>query len=259
MTGGTCKDTDAMAVLALNLHEVSPNFADELIIFHDGIAPKKQELISRIMPTRFVTYKCPINWFRLMSNKTIRYFSPMIFCKYECLHLLEEFDTVIWTDYDIVIKQSIDEIKYFSEDMSFMVNEDKPLRSMFYPTIESEDMKMFDLDGESIATPLFVFHNSLSEYEKLYQWCYENTIKYLRHLYLPEQCIITMMTQHFRLEYLKMQIPIYCMHPKEALPDTKILHAYGQPKYWNGLQNDIWNDYFEEWKRMQKIKICMWR
>lgn len=253
MTGGTNKDVDAMAVLALNLQEVSPGLADELIIFHDGIALKKQELISQIMPTRFVPYKCPINWFRLMSNETIRYFSPMIFCKYECLHLLEEFDTVIWTDYDIVIKESIDEIKSLPTDMSFMVNEDKPLRSMFYSSIEREDMTMFDLDGESIATPLFVFHSTLKEYQKLYQWCYEKTKKYLKHLYLPEQCIITMLTQHFQLEYSKMQIPVYCMHPKEALPETKILHAYGQPKYWNGLYNDIWNRYFEEWKRMQNL------
>lgn len=252
VTGGTKKDVDAMAVLVLNLQEVSPNLADELIVFHDGIPVKKQEVISQIMPTRFITYKCPINWFRLMSNKIIRYFSPMIFCKYECLRLLDEFDTVIWTDYDIVIRESIDEIKELSADMSFMVNEDKTLRSMFYPSIEREDMRTFDLEGECIATPLFVFHNSVKNYKKLYQWCYEKTKQYLRHLYLPEQCIITMMTQYFQIEYFKMQIPIYCMHPKEALPETKILHAYGQPKFWNGLQSEIWNQYYKEWERLQK-------
>lgn len=251
VTGGTKKDVDAMAVLALNLREVSPNLADELIIFHDGISAEKQELIRRIMPARFIRYRCPINWFRLMGNKTIRYFSPMIFCKYECLRLLDEYDTVIWTDYDIIIRENIDELKSFSADMSFMVNEDKPLRSMFYPSIEKEDMSGYNMEGESVTTPLFVFRDSIRSYMQLYQWCYDKTRQYLKYLYLPEQCIITMMTQHFQTQYMKMPIPVYCMHPREARPETKILHAYGQPKFWNGLHNKIWEQYFEEWNKLQ--------
>lgn len=252
VTGGTKKDVDAMAVLALNLQDVSPKIADEMIIFHDGISIDKQKLIQQIMPTRFVRYKCPINRVRLMCNRTIRYFSPMIFCKYECFRLLEEFDTVIWTDYDVVIKKNIDEIKDFSCDMAFMVNEDKPLKDMFYATIKRADMRRFDLEGECITTPLFVLHKSLKSPMQLYQWCCEKTKQYLKYLYLPEQCIITMMTQYFQLSYMKMSIPVYCMHPREVLPETKILHAYGPIKFWNGLYNEIWEQYLEAWKQMQE-------
>lgn len=255
VTGGTKKDVDAMAVLALNLREVSPELADELVIFHDGISAEKQELICRIMPTRFIKYRCPISRLRLISNKTIRYFSPMIFCKYECLRLLDEYDTVIWTDYDVVIRENIDELKSLSADMCCMVNEDKPLRSMFYPSIEKEDMSGYDLDGESVTTPLFVLRKSMQSYNRLYQWCYDKTKQYLKHLYLPEQCIITMMTQCFETKYMKLPIPVYCMHPRQAGPETKILHAYGQPKFWSGLHNEIWEQYFEEWKKMQARNI----
>lgn len=251
VTGGTKKDVDAMAVLALNLQKVSPNLADELIIFHDGISAKKQELIKKIMPTRFIKYKCPINWFRLMSNRTIRYFSPMVFCKYECLKLLNEFDTVIWTDYDILIKENIDELKDKEGDLVVIVNAEVPLRDMFYPSIEKADTSAFDLNGESICMPLFVLHNTLENYNFYYEWCYEMTKKYLRHLYLPEQCILTMMTQIYKIPFQQIPKPIYCMHPREEVPETKILHAYGQPKFWDGLYNEEWNSYYEEWK-----KIC---
>lgn len=252
VTGGTKKDVDAMAVLALNLKYVSPDLADELIIFHDGIDGKKQSLIQQIMPTRFIRYTCPVNWFKLISNRTIRYFSPMVFCKYECLKLLEEFDTVIWTDYDVLIKEDISEIKYMQGNLLFTVNEDKKLKEMFYPSIKNEDMHLFNMDGECIATPIFVLRRDIKSYIQYYEWCVSMTRKLISHLYLPEQCIITMMTQYFELEYSKLEIPVYCMHPKDEQEITKILHAYGQPKFWNGLYNEQWNNYFEQWKNIQK-------
>lgn len=250
VTGGTKKDVDAMAVLALNLQKVSPGLADELIIFHDGISKKKQQLIQKIMPTRFIRYKCPINWFRLMSNRTIRYFSPMVFCKYECLRLLEEFDTVIWTDYDILIKENIDELKDKEGGLVVIVNAEVPLKDMFYPSIEKADTSTFDLQGESICMPLFVLHRNIGDYMFYYNWCYDMTRKYLKHLYLPEQCILTMMTQIYNIPFQQIPKPIYCMHPREEVDETKILHAYGQPKFWDGLYNEEWDNYYKQWKKM---------
>lgn len=251
VTGGTKKDADAMAVLALNLQKVSPGLADEMIIFHDGISKKKQEQMKKIMPMRFIKYKCPISWFRLMCNETIRYFSPMVFCKFECLKLLEEFDTVIWTDYDILIKENIDELRQKKAGLTVIVNHEVPLRDMFYKTIEKADTSTFDLDGESICMPLFILTREIGDYQFYYKWCYEMTAKYLKHLYLPEQCILTMMTQIYQIPFEEIPKPIYCMHPREEVEETKILHAYGQPKFWDGLENEQWNVYAEQWKKMR--------
>ena len=252
VTGGTKKDVDAMAVLALNLQEVSPKLTDELIIFHDGISDKKQNLFQQIMPTRFIRYKCPINWFRLMRNKTIRYFSPMVFCKYECLRLLEEFDIVIWTDYDVVIKENIDELKNRKSKMSIIVNHDTPLRRMFYPTIKREKMEGYDMEGVSVTTPIFVMHKSLKHYMEYYNWCYDMTRRYAKYLYLPEQCIFTMLIQNFHINYEELDMEVYCRHPRNATEKTKILHAYGQPKYWNGLHDECWELYYKKWKKMEE-------
>lgn len=251
VTGGTRKDIDAMAVLALNLQAVSPKLADELIIFHDGISLKNQKRIQGIMPTRFIRYKCPINKIKLMSNRTIRYFSPMVFCKFECFKLLNEFDTVIWTDYDVLIKENIDELRDKKGGLVVIVNAEVPLKDMFYPTITKADTSQIDLEGESICMPLFILRRSIGDYNFYYNWCYEMTRKYLRHLYLPEQCILTMMTQIYNIPFEQIPKPIYCMHPREEVPETKILHAYGQPKFWDGLYNEQWDMYYREWKKMK--------
>lgn len=252
VTGGTKKDVDAMAVLALNVQEKCPHLADELVIYHDGIRKEDQEKMNEIMPTTFIRYRCPINWFRLMANRTIRYFSPMVFCKYECLHLLSKYEKVIWTDYDILIKENIDELRDLESGLTVIVNHEVPLRDMFYKTIEKADTTTFDLDGESICMPLFILTREIGDYEFYYEWCYEMTKKYLRHLYLPEQCILTMMTQIFEIPFQEIPKPIYCMHPREEVEKTKILHAYGQPKFWDGLENAEWSRYFEQWKKRKE-------
>lgn len=251
VTGGTKSDVDAMAVLAINIQKKSPKLADELVIFHDGISLKDQKAIACIMKTKFIRYKCPINWFRLMSNKTIRYFSPMVFCKYECFKLLEEYDTVIWTDYDILIREDISELQNIDKNMAFVVNEDTPLIKMFYPSIANKNMSSYELAAKSITMPLFVLKKELGDYMALYQWCYKKTRELLPYLYLPEQCIVTLLMQEFNLSYTSLSIPVYCLHPKEAIQETKILHAYGQPKFWNGLHNDMWQQYYKEWTRLR--------
>lgn len=251
VTGGTKKDVDAMAVLALNLQDVSPNLADELIIFHDGISADKQKLIQKIMPTRFIRYKCPISWFQLMCNRTIRYFSPMVFCKYECFRLLEKFDRVIWTDYDVVITKGIDELKGRKAKLSVVADHSTVLRKMFYPTIEKKIMEGYDLEGVSITTPIFVLNRSLGHYTEYCDWCYAMTRKYIKYIYLPEQCIITMLVQNFKIKYEELDMETYYYHPRNATEKTKILHAYGQPKYWNGLHNEQWESYYNNWKSMK--------
>ncbi len=251
VTGGTKRDVDAMAVLAINIQEKTSMVADELIIFHDGISEIDKKAIASIMKTRFIRYKCPINWFRLMCNKTIRYFSPMVFCKYECFKLLEEYDTVIWTDYDVLIRDDISEIRTMKENMAFVINEDTSLKQMFYPNISRKDMQAYNLEANSITMPLFVLKRELGNYMLLYEWCYNKTRELLPYLYLPEQCIVTLLMQEFNLSCKALSIPIYCMHPKEALPCTKILHAYGQPKFWNGLINENWEKYYKKWMNLR--------
>jgi len=41
-------------------------------------------------------------------------------------------------------------------------------------------------------------------------------------------------------------------HPndKELADNAKIIHAYGQPKFWNGLSNEQWNKNYQMWIAM---------
>lgn len=251
VTGGTKKDIDAMAVLALNVREKTPKLAHEMVVFHDGVPEEIQRKFQEILPTRFIRYRCPVPKRKLWQNKIIRYFSPMVFCKYECFRLLEDYDTVIWSDYDVVIKDDVSELLDADQPCSFVCNHETLLRQMFYPKINEKTYASFHLDGDSICTPLFFLNRGIGDHHKYVSCCYEWTARYIRDLYLPEQCIFTMLVQRFDLNYNEIDKDIYCVHPKDDRENAKILHAYGQPKFWSGLKNPLWDSCYEQWIKIK--------
>ena len=142
VTGGTHKDVSAMGVLALNLKEIAPGLADEMIIFHDGIRKKEQQIIKEIFPTVFYKYSFPINFRTRRKNRSLRYFTQMLFCKYECFRLLEQYDRVIWTDYDVVILKNLKEL--LKNEEGFQIVEGRnPLKEMFLPRVCEIDMSEY--------------------------------------------------------------------------------------------------------------------
>lgn len=251
VTGGSSNDVAAMAVLVLNLKATNPDLADEVVIFHDGISKKDQRLINGILPTRFIRYAFPGK--DDGTNPVITdYFTPMVFCKYECFRLLAEYRIVIWTDYDILIKDDLTELATTSATgIRIMCAPSASIRESFLPSISEEDMAGFDLSSAAIAMPLFVLDDSLANYEKYYEWCIAKTKQYWRHLHLPEQAIVSLLLQSFEVPISPLQ-GSYGTHPLHGSPEeiegAKILHAYGQPKFWNGVDNADWNRYYRTWR-----------
>lgn len=246
VTGGTRKDVAAMGTLAINIKEVIPNLADEMIIFHNGIKKKEQRIIQNIFPTSFYRYRFPIGFMNLRRNRSLRYFSQMIFCKYECFRLLEIYDKVIWTDYDVVILKDLRELAENESGLQ-IVEDEAALERMFLPNIEKADLKEYDLTQKGVCTPIFVVTRKIGNYMELYQWCIDATLKFAEYIDLPEQCIISMMVQKYGLSYFDLKSQRYALHPREYDGEASIIHAYGRPKFWEGLYNEQWMKYYEQW------------
>ena len=246
VTGGTHKDVSAMGVLALNIKEIAPGLADELLIFHDGIRKKEQKIIQKIFPTSFQKYSFPINFQARRRNRSLRYFTPMLFCKYECFRLLEEYDRVIWTDYDVLILRDLKEL--LDNDSGLQIVESGgTLRQMFLPNVSEIDMSDYNLEQSCVSTPLFVMTRKIGDYNKFYDWCIKATQKYAAYIDLPEQCIISMLIQRYNIEYFNLCNKKYALHPREYDGKASILHSYGRPKFWEGLYNEQWEKYYRMW------------
>ena len=254
VTGGTANDVSAMACLVMNIKDTNPNLADEIIILHDGISEKDQRLINRIYPTRFIFYESPFKDVTDFDDVVTKYFSPMVFCKYECFKLLADYECVIWTDYDVVIVDDISELKVKTVNGIRMDISRGSLVSESFKGDAKLALENYNLTREGISMGVFCLFNNLFNVQGIYDFCIKYTKKFAPHLFLPEQAIINLMLQHFNID-VSLNTPLgkkYTVHPvyDKNIRDVKIYHSYGQPKFWNGLCNKTWELNYKKWIKM---------
>lgn len=263
VTGGTHKDVSAMGALALNLKDIAPKLVDELIIFHDGISKKEQRIISDNFPSRFYDYKFKIKRQDMRANRSLRYFSTMVFCKYECLRLLSEYERVVWLDYDIVIRKDFSEQLDCKTGLKVIVD-GAMLRQMFLDDAKCIAGQGYDINRKAFTASFFVVTRQIGDYQKYYEWCREETLKYAAYIDLPEQCIMAMMIQKYKIAYEELP---QLLHPNVDDGEAAILHASGRPKFWEGLHNDMWDKYYKAWvllggsvyRKPFKEKLIEWK
>ena len=65
------------------------------------------------------------------------------------------------------------------------------------------------------------------------------------------------MLQQKKILYETLDTDKYCTFPKDIQKNTditSIIHAVGQPKFWNGLYNEQWENYYNKWLKMGGAK-----
>lgn len=249
--GGTSDQVFAVACVMMDLKARCPGWVDEVVYFHDGIAKKQQNLLGKILPCRCVKYEPPFRDSIGFDQATISYFSKMVFTKYECLRLLDEYENVIWLDYDLVVLDNICELSEYCESGIKMMPTGSPVRIQLH-----RDVAEYDMTAMAMSAGTFVFQRHIKNNSAMYRFCYDKTLQYAAHLRYPEQAIFDFMIQEFNLRVCEMDPAVYAPHPNECydVNKAKILHAYGQPKFWNGIQNTQWQANYSRWVAMGGAK-----
>lgn len=249
--GGTKEYLFAMAVTAMSMLHNSPNLADEIVIFHDGIPETKQEVFKRMFPTRFILYMSPFTDISSFHYVVKEHYTLMVFTKYECLRLLKEYKTVIWMDYDMLITGNISELLDEVPGGVRMILSNSLMESLL-EGVDSKDFEMYKSIG--VHSSIFVLYDSVKDPDILYRWCIEQTKRLSAYLYLPEQAILAMMIQKFKLPVISIPFSIYSAHPlkceQTVKPYVKIWHTYGMDKYWNTVNDEAWQTYYKLWQDM---------
>lgn len=237
----------AVACVMMDIKKYSPNWANEVVILHDGISIKYQKLLNIILPCRFIKYDFPIKDNSKFDRKILNYFSKMVFSKFECLRLLDDYKNVVWLDYDIVIKKDISELTNYCDSGIKMMYLGNKVGDQLLQPIDDYNMKL-----EGISAGTFVFQDNIYDYNEMYKFCYDKTEKYSQFLKYPEQAIFDFMIQEFKINIELIDKNIYCVHPKDIdeYSAAKIIHSYGQEKFWNEVKNEQWDANYKNWLKM---------
>ncbi|WP_373032906.1 glycosyltransferase [Sulfurovum sp.] len=236
----------AVANIMMDIKKLSPAIADEVVIIHNGIDPNDLLRLNLILPTREIKYNIPVDDLSKFNQDTLKYFTIMAYAKYECLRLLDEYKNVIYLDPDMVILKDLSSLLEKCESGIKMMPSGQKVSVQLH-----EEIKEYNMQDEGICGCIFVFQDH-ADYTKLYNFCIISLNKYASKLKLAEQAIFDFMIQEFNLEICPIDSKVYSPHPtdKALAENAKILHAYGQPKFWNGLENSQWNDNYSKWITM---------
>lgn len=239
----------ALATVLFDLKKYSPNLVDDIIVYHNGIKPQDQDLLNSILSVSFVEYQFPLLQQNLNLKDTVtKYFTLMIFSRFEALNLLDDYHCVLYSDYDVVIKGDLSSLIKTSQAEWSVIPSKSKVREMFYQCIED-----YDMERESFSGGLYILRDSLPNYKLLYEWCFFALKKYSEFLYMPDIAIFCLLWQEFNIEVSQhIDANIYCCYPSDSVhaAHAKILHCWGQPKYWNGFYSEQWEENYSRWIEM---------
>lgn len=236
----------AVATLMMDLKEKAPKIADEVVIFHDGVFEKDLNLLNSILPVVAVRYEIPVKDLSIFDPMTLDYFTVMVHAKYECLKLLSKYKNVVYLDPDMVILEDFSDLLERCDSGIKMMPSGHPVRAQLHSEVLD-----YDMNQEGICACIFVFQDHV-DYKKLYEFCVSAVNKYASKLKLPDQAIFDFMIQEHRINVFPIDRDAFSPHPNDPnkIDHVKILHAYGQPKFWNGIASEQWQKNYSKWLLM---------
>ncbi len=213
----------------------------DVVVFHDGMDRESMAAISRIHAVHFVEYEPPRtnDW-----HPNFEHFTPMVLSKFECLRLLNIYDSVTWFDYDMLVAKPLGE--FFSPDGEGM----KAILGQTvsqYLGIETDDALITRYaDARGIHASAMLFNRSIGNYTEMYEWCLAQTARLGSILALPDQIILSLMVNNFDVSLYPISFEIYSSHPRDRdsllhRRHVKIWHSFLKDKYWDG------SFYDEDW------------
>lgn len=232
----------AVGVVIQNLMRVHQHQEFDIVIFHDGISEEDQNVLSSFHPIRFVKYHFPVQDKKVLKAKYIRYFTPMVFSKFETINLLSEYKQAVWLDYDIVIRSKLHELLEPRDSFFTMMETAGSVRDQFL-----SEVKGFDMTRPGLSAGTFAVNDVVEDYSKVLSYCYSSVAEYAQILYQPEQGIIDLAIQKFDLSVRLVDPKKYALHPKYDDGQAVILHSYGPIKFWDSMENESWNNDYLNW------------
>ena len=250
--GLTSKLVFAVASVMIDLRDKSPGFVDEVIILHDGkVKEKDKKLLNKILPTRFIEYNFPLkDKLAEFDQLSLNAYTYMVHSIYECFSFLNEFKNVIWLDFDIVIKRDISDITAISSyDLAFGGLSRKSKGLYRHP------VKEYDMEKISMNTGIVVFKDTLGDYNKIYDFCYQTLDKQKNNLALPDQAVMFIVYEEFKLNYGLLP-DNYVIDASAKTEDSHIIHSAGSKKFWNSKErtDTQWTRNYREWVHMGGTK-----
>jgi lipopolysaccharide biosynthesis glycosyltransferase len=235
----------AVGTALLNLNSINDLSNVDVLLFTGKTSKQSKDALGKIHPVKFRESKITLDTRQLLTP-SIRQFTPNVLSKLNCIDLLDEYEQVLLLDYDLVFKKSIVDIFEVNHPDLVFVPGGVQVREQFI-----EPISTYDLDREGMHAGVVLFNRTQKDNKKMFEFVQNSIQNYLPKLLMPEQAILDLLIQEFELNTHHLSLAEWACHPNLEIEGvTRILHCYGHPKFWSGLENDIWNSNYSSWVQL---------
>ncbi len=240
--GCTDNMTFALANVILGVLKNNPDLNTEFVIFHNGIKEKDQNILNKIANCIFEEYDFPLKDNQKFVESSMNQFTYMMYSRYECFDLLNKYKNVIWLDIDIIVKEGLTElITSCKGDMGLWLSNDDMSVNFTKPLVN------YDMLKKSYNSGVIVFKDTLPEFQNMKKWCYDKTSELAEILYCPDQGIINLLIEDFKINLTNLDEKFNCHPSKKCSKNAVILHSYRPEKFWNFWSIKEWNENYKKW------------
>lgn len=236
--------------VALELNKYMPNEEFDIIIYHNGLQENDVIALNKIPNVHLEEICFPQGFEEYMlknlpqgrwNNKN----SLLMFSHYQIFNLLDKYSTAIWLDVDISIQASITELSSYGPlGMSFDYN----YQSIF--SVQQNFLKPilgYDMNAQGRISAVLVATDKLKNAKEIYNWCFDKSKEYAQYLYNPDQGIINLAIQQFKIPVKNIPFNIFVdFATMEDAHIAKIAHFGTEKKVWNN--NELYQS-FPQWHR----------
>lgn len=246
--GVTADYSFALGNVLYGLRQYSPELADDIIVYHDGLSEEEQARLNAILPCRFVVYEPPVE---LPGH----HLSKLTFSRVEGFSLLREYRQVLWLDVDLLIRGDLSDILKYGGSGIACCYEPRPL-GLLFPDLSQppDDVGRCDLTKPYFNSGVMLLSDALERPEDIREWLYSLVRDYPKIcLKSADQGAINLAAQVFGVPVTALperfnQMICNDWHPAYQFNrDARIVHAITENKFWN-----YW--FFREWEQ----RYCQW-
>lgn len=242
--GASSNQLFALGSFLVGLGDVMPNFTEDIIVFYDSITDAERRGFSHFKNLRLVQYDCPFRHVDGLSYFVKEHFTLMVYSKYECFRLLDDYECVIWMDYDAFVLNDISELLTPVDGGIRAIVTERITDSL----IEGADFPNKNING--IHSSVFALYDCLKGYSEIYDFCIENTPRLNSALRCPEQAVMSLALHEMGTSVYPLDFRLYSNPMKEHSvyeKYVKIYHTFGKEKFWCGIDYLPWNICKERW------------
>lgn len=227
------------AVVLQALNEVEPQPFDAVMMVQD-LPQDQRDLLNKIHPCTFIDYQP-----ELEDPDRFARVSSMAFSRYECWSMLAKYERVLWIDSDTLpVGEVLSCFEYIrNTGLGLIPHTGTPMSVSFTRAIPG-----FDMQRECFNSGYIALTRAIGDYNDQRDWLHEATARWSDAV-SSDQAVINLMFQ--ALDTPPTALPgKYNCSPEHPVDDVRVLHPWGNHKFWDGISDPRWDAYHQRWVAM---------